>query len=190
MKAVAIFIFCSLIFVGRLQACQMMKPLTPQQRAKADVVFVGRAVALGTSVASEPKEKSVASKIKKDISLEARTFRTVSFEIEKIVSGKVISGRHEFFWQNGLFGEVKTLKEFREKYGQHSRVGIILSETIRQNTKCGPESATNGLGKPMVVTRCRFDLPLPFFPENHLEFDKPWIVSDVCSPAFIEPSHQ
>ncbi len=145
----------------------IQKPLTEAQIDKADVIFIGHPVKV--SVSSKPSTKGI---------------HVITFNVEKVLKGKVIGSQIEVYWQNGTFGEPDTLPEFRERFGSHNKVGIIMPQTIKSHTKCGPVSSHIG-GKRITSIDCNLDLPLPFLPQPNLNFDLPWIISDVCSPAFI-----
>ena len=147
-------------------ACITSQALSDGQKAAADTVFIGHAVGLA------PGEPAV-----------------VTFAVEQIVTGQKLPSEVQVYWQNGMFGESASLQEFQQTYGLHSKVGILQPATIRAHITCSMDEATNGLGQKTQVRNCRTDLPLPFYPDPKMaRLDRPWIIGDVCTPAYIEPA--
>lgn len=158
------------------QACPFEKSMTKEQIAKADVVFVGRATKINRS--------------------EGKRAHTISFTVEKVLKGKDIGKTIEVFWQNGTFGESDDLSAFHKQYGPRNEVAIVLPGTIKAHTKCEPTQGVTGDGKRITTISCSTDLPVPFLPQPDMVFEKPWIISEVCSRAYIqnagskmEPAH-
>lgn len=148
------------------QACRSTAPLSEAQKAQADLVFVGRAIAY------EPGEPA-----------------RITFRIEQIVRGENAAETIQVYWLNGNSGEPASLSEFRKHYGIRSEVGVILPQTYNARRKCGPVPAVNGLDQPATIIECTTGgLPLPFYPADDFGFyDKPWVVGAPCSTSFIVP---
>lgn len=148
-------------------ACFTTKPLGEAQKAQADLVFVGDAIAY------QPGQPA-----------------RITFRIEQLVRGEMAAGTIEVYWQNGNFGEPASLSEFRKYYGIRSEVGVILPQTYNARRKCAPVPAVNGLGQPTTITHCTTGgLPLPFYPaDDFAYYDKPWVVGEICSTTFITPA--
>lgn len=150
-------------------ACQTEEALTQAEKDQADTVFMGRATAYAPSTSEKPTE--------------------ITFRIEKVIHGQPISSTLSVYWQNGNFGESQSLAEFQKDYGEQTIVGVIFPKTYISHITCSNEDAVNGLGKPVKVSRCSTDIPLPFYPtENANFYDKPWVIGKVCSPAFLTPA--
>jgi hypothetical protein len=150
-------------------ACLYQKTLTEEQASEADLVFTGNAVDYAPANKGSPA--------------------VVTFHVEKIILGNAPSDTLQVYWVNGMFGESLSLKEFRTKYGYKNKVGVIFPETYNSHRKCEKKPGVNGLGEKVETIYCTIDLPLPFYPKEDATFyDKPWIISDVCSTAFISPA--
>lgn len=161
------FAFFLLATLTPALACFTTKPLGEAQKAQADLVFVGRAIAY------QPGQPA-----------------RITFRIEQLVRGEMAAGTIEVYWQNGNFGEPASLSEFRKYYGARSEVGVILPQTYNARRKCAPVPAVNGLGQPTTITHCSTGgLPLPFYPaDDFAYYDKPWVVGEICSTTFITPA--
>ena len=148
-------------------ACRYTQALSEAQKAQADLVFVGRAIAYE---AGEPAR--------------------ITFRIEQVVRGETAAETIQVYWRNGNFGEPPALGEFQKYYGLRSQVGVILPPTYNARRKCEKVPATNGLGQLTTITQCTTGgLPLPFYPAADFEFyDKPWVVGEFCSTTFITPA--
>jgi hypothetical protein len=164
MKQLSALLVPMLIASSPSYACRSQMPLTQKQMDKADVIFIGRVVTIGVPACSG------------SCNGQEKGHHSIIFNVEKVIKGKSLDGQIEAYWQNGMFGEVDSPDEFRKKYGMRSRVGIILPATIKNHVHCGSKTKAPG---------CTTDLPLPFLPQTNSSFDKPWILSEVCSPAFI-----
>jgi len=163
-------LFLALFLLATLtpaQACRSTVPLSEAQKAQADLVFVGRAIAY------QPGEPA-----------------RITFRIEQLVRGQSATETIQVYWQNGNFGEPAALGEFQKYYGIRSEVGVILPQTYNARRKCGPVPAVTGLGQPTTITHCTTGgLPLPFYPaDDFAYYDKPWVVGEICSTTFITPA--
>jgi len=163
-----------LVFAAPAFACHVTKTLTKEQIAKADAIFEGRVLSVQTPKCSGICESAIVGR------------RVVVFQVEKVLSGLKLKDTIEVYWQNGTFGEVDSASAFRLRYGDLSKVGVIMPDTINKNIRCQKVSAVTGLGEPTTMERCQLDLPLPFLAKANATTDKPWVVSEICSESFIE----
>lgn len=160
----ASFIILFLAIATPAQACRFTKPLSDEQKAQADLIFIGRAIAY------QPGEPAV-----------------ITFRVEQVVRGQSATDTVLVYWQNGNFGEPVSLSEFQKHYGTRSQVGVILPQVYNARRKCEKVPAVTGLGQPTTITQCTIgNLPLPFYPADDFKFyDKPWVVGELCSTTFI-----
>lgn len=164
MKFLGLLIFLFALS-GNASACLMIEELQKEDLEKSDLEFLGKAEEL---VFAQGKPGQVR------------------FSVEKVLKGKYSGKTIEVFWMNGNFGEPSSLEEFQKKFGKRSRVGIILPETIRKNTKCVqvPRAGAQGAKASRLSCDWIVRLPLPFPPSEEKQ-EKPWVLSKVCSNSFI-----
>jgi hypothetical protein len=101
------------LFAVPAYACRMTKPLDDKIKSEADLVFVGKAV------------DYVPSKFTKGKGL---TPARIRFAVEKTIRGEKKT-EVEALWVNGTFGESKSLREFRERYGELLEVGLTTKRS-------------------------------------------------------------
>ena len=171
------FLFFStfLCIMTPVYACLVIKPLTKVQIEKADIIFEGRAMSVRTPTCTGICDGKIVGP------------RSIVFQIDKIIKGKMLNDQIEVYWQNGTFGEVDNFMTFRLQYGFRSKVGIITAETINKAIRCETIPAVTGLGKSTTIEKCETSLPLPFLPKANSTTDKPWIISDICSESYVMP---
>jgi hypothetical protein len=95
-------------------ACPMKKPLTEEVKSRAEIVFIGKAIAYTPRPKFNPKSR------------QSRRPAIIRFQVEKVLSGPE-QNEYEVYWINGTFGQSLSLEDFIKGYGSRTRVGITNS---------------------------------------------------------------
>lgn len=111
MKKLLISFVPILLATELAQACLVQGPLTDELKSKADLVFIGRAIAYTPPRLAQAGERGEGTPAR------------IRFKIEKILRGSRKS-EIEVSWINGTFGESKDLEAFLKTYGARSHVGV------------------------------------------------------------------
>jgi len=154
-------------FRSSASACRLPNPLTEQDKAKADVVFVGSPIAY----------------FSKEIMLSGKAWRAVvdvEFSIEEVISGEIDLKNVKVRYPNLNSPTPEGLEEIIEWYGRKMKIGIVMPETFLKDCEF-PES-TNDSNERIY---CLGSFAVEPYHETSVEL--PRIMGKHCGNLYIEP---
>ncbi len=163
------------LFSALALACLTTQELTEELKGHADLIFEGEAVSY------RPSKMRTRGKGMQPAVIEFNVVKTLKGTKVKTVKAH---------WINGSFGESPSLAEFKKRFGQKVKVGLISPMGFDKIVDCRMRRYTNA-GSGQVTEKETCSSPLLGYgrtpkdkPKNH------WVVQGPCTPPFIEKVHK
>ncbi len=174
MRLLLIFLLGSMLSSPAV-ACRTTEDLTNELKGHADLVFEGEAVAYTPSKVRAPGKGMQPA--------------VIEFKVAKQIKGekrKTVKAH----WINGTFGESRSLVDFKKRYGNRVKVGLITPKGFEKIVDCRMRRYTNaGTGKVTEKESCTS----PLIGYGRTSKEKPkhnWVVQGPCTTPFVEPLHR